>query len=212
MAESKHRLDETNAQLGTELWLIHSGLAIFRVIGLNASAIPDPGGFFGLVMHQSLSEVALGLCKVFEREKRHKLCSVSGVYRLTKDVEMQNASAAAAFLKRYGVIPSADWVRDIDQVFSQLRPWIYHHMRVIDRVRNSRFAHIQQLAPEGTLPSIAACEELLAFALDFHSFVNEAFLSVHSHPTRNDKQVESGLLRVLEMLGVTNPRSQFTDI
>jgi hypothetical protein len=67
------------------------------------------------------------------------------------------------------------------------------------------------MASDGTLPSIAAFEELLAFAFDFHSFVNEAFLSVHPHPTLNDKQVESGLLYVLKMIGVTNPRAQFSD-
>jgi len=68
------------------------------------------------------------------------------------------------------------------------------------------------MAPEGILPSIAAFEELLAFAFDFHSFVNEAFLSVHPHPTLNDKQVESSVLHVLKMIGVTDPRSEFSDI
>jgi hypothetical protein len=214
MPESKLRLDETNVQLGKELWLIHSSLVVYRVIGLNAKAIPRAGGFFGFVQNQSLSAVALGLGKVFEREQPggYELCSVSGVYRLAKAVQPQDTTAAAAFLKRYGVIPSADWVRDVDQVFSHQRPRILEHMRVIDRVRNTRLAHIQQMAPEATLPGIAAFEELLAFAFAFHSFVNEAFLSVHSHPTLNDKQVESSLLHVLKMIGVTDPRSQFTDI
>lgn len=85
-------------------------------------------------------------------------------------------------------------------------------MRAIDRVRNTRLAHIQQMAPDGTLPSIAAFEELLAFAFDFHLFVNEAFLSVHPHPTLNDEQVENRLLHVLKMIGVIDPRSQFSDI
>jgi hypothetical protein len=85
-------------------------------------------------------------------------------------------------------------------------------MAVIDRVRNTRLAHIQQMAPEAALPSIAAFEELLAFAFGFHSFVNEAFLNVHSHPTLTDTQVEGSLLQVLKMVGVTDPRSQFADI
>lgn len=214
MSESKHRLDETNVQLGTELWLIHSSLAVYRVIGLNARVIPPPGGVFGFVQNQSLSAVALGLGKVFEREQPggYEYCSVGGVYRLAKAVQIQDNAVAAAFVRRCGVTPSADWVRDVDEVFSRQRPRILGHMRVIDRVRNTRLAHIQQMAPEGTLPSIAAVEELLAFAFDFHSFVNEAFLSVHPHPTLNDKQVESSLLHVLKMVGVTDPRSQFADI
>jgi hypothetical protein len=81
MPESKHRLDGTNIQLGKELWLIHSSLAVYRVIGLNAGAILHAGGFLGFAQNQSLSAVALGLGKVFEREQPggYELCSVGGV-------------------------------------------------------------------------------------------------------------------------------------
>jgi len=214
MIEAKRRLDATNVQLGKELWLIHSSLAIYRVIGLNAQAIPRGDGFFGFVQNQSLSTVALGLGKVFEREQPdgYELGSVGGVFRLAKVVDVQDRSAAAGFVAHYGVTPSADWVRDVDQVFFTQRSRIATHMGAIDRVRNTRLAHIQQLAPEGNLPSIAAFEELLSFAFGFHSFINDAFLSVHSHPTLTDRQVETGLLGVLKMIGVTDPRSQFTDI
>jgi hypothetical protein len=125
---------------------------------------------------------------------------VGGVYRLAKAAQIQDNAAAAAFVRRYEVTPSADWIRDVDQVFSRQQPRILDHMRVIDRVRNTRLAHIEQMAPDGTLPSIAAFEELLAFAFEFHSFVDEAFLSTHPHPTLNDKQVESSLLHVLKMI------------
>ena len=213
MPNSKGRLDEANSQLGNELWLIHSSLAVYRVIGLNAGAIPRADGFFGFAQSQSLSAVALGLGKVFEREQPggYELCSVGGVYRLAKAAQIQDNAAAAAFVRRYEVTPSADWVCDVDQVFSRQRPRILDRMQVIDRVRNTRLAHIQQMAPDGTLPSIAAFQELLAFAFDFHAFVNEAFLSVHPHPTLNDKQVENSLLHVLKMIGATNLRAQFSD-
>jgi hypothetical protein len=214
MTEAKQRLDATNIQLGKELWLIHSSLAIYRVIGLNAKAIPRSDSFFGFVQNQSLSAVALGLGKVFEREQPdgYELCSVGGVFRLAKAAPIQNPSVVAEFVRRYGVNASADWVSDVDQVFSSQRPRIAAHMHAIDRARNTRLAHIQQMAPEGNLPSIAAFEELLSFAFGFHSFINEAFLNVHPHPTLTDKQVETGLLRTLKAIGVTDPRSQFPDI
>ena len=70
--ETASRLDEANVRLGKELWLIHSSLSVYRVIGLNAEAIPRAKGFFGFIQNQSLSAVALGLAKVFERERpRH---------------------------------------------------------------------------------------------------------------------------------------------
>ena len=212
MAESKHRLDEANVQLGKELWMLQSSLAIYKVIGLNAKAIQTTGAFLGFVQNQSLSAVALGLCKVFEREGAYELCSVAGVYRLAKAVQIQDSAVAEAFVKRYGVTPSADWNHDVDQVFSHQRRRIQSHLRVINRVRNTRLAHIQQNALEGILPGIAAFEELLAFAVDFHAFVNESFLGVHPHPILNDKQVESSLLRLLKIIGVAEPVSQFKGI
>jgi hypothetical protein len=213
VTEAEQRLDTTNIQLGKELWLIHSSLAIYRVIGLNAKAIPPGDSFFGFVQTQSLSAVALGLGKVFEREQSngYELCSVGGVFRLAKTVPIQNPSVAAEFVRRYGVNASTDWVSDIDQVFSSQRPRIAAHLRAIVRVRNTRLAHIQQMAPDVNLPSIAAFEELLSFAFNFHSFINEAFLNVHPHPTLTDRQVETGVLRTLKAIGVTAPRSQFPD-
>lgn len=114
-------------------------------------------------------------------------------------------------MTRYGLTPSVNWIYDVDQLFSHQRPWIKSLMHVIDSVRNTRLAHAQQDAPEGTLPSIAEFEKLLEFALSFHFFVNEAFLSVHPHPTLHDKQVEGSLLRLLKIIGVTDPVSQFKD-
>src|SRR3989304_1784074 len=100
MPENKHRLDETNIQLGKELWLIHSSLAVYRVIGLNAGQFASGGAFFGFVQNQALSAAALGLGKVFEREQpsAHELCSVTGVYRLAKAVPVRDTAAATGFV------------------------------------------------------------------------------------------------------------------
>lgn len=212
--DSKRRLDEANIQLGKELWAIQSSLAIYRIIGLNAESINSSPGkaLFGFVQNQSLAAVALGLGKVFEKEAAYELCSLSGVYRLAKQVQIQDIAAARTFVGKYGVSASEDWIKDVDQVFSTQRPRIRRHMQIIDRVRNTRLAHIEQDAPVSLLPSIAAFEELLAFAVEFHSFVNEAFLSVHSHPILDDRQIESSLLGLLKKLGVSDPFSQFEEI
>jgi len=212
VTDNKGRLDEANIQLGKELWTIHSSLAVYRVIGLNAKAIHSAKAFLGFVQNESLATVALGLGKVFEREGGYELCSVGGVYRLAKGVQIQDDAVARIFVRKYGVRTSADWIHDVDEVFFRQRPLVRSHMHVIDRVRNTRLAHAQRDAPAPILPSIAAFEELLAFAFDFHSFVNEAFLSVHPHPILDDRQVESSLLSLFTSIGVTDPISQFKDI
>jgi hypothetical protein len=211
MADHKRRLDKANIELGKELWMIHSSLAIYRIIGLNIKAIPTAKTFFSVVQAQSLATVALGLRKVFEREGHYGLCSVDGVYQLAKHVQIQDNGVAKTFVEKYGVRASADWIHDVDEVFSRRRSWLKRHMHDIGSVRNTRLAHLQQDAPAGVLPSIAGFEELLVFAFDFHSFVNEAFFVVIAHPILDDKRVESSLLSLLRSLEVTEPVSQFKD-
>src|SRR2546427_11163292 len=106
----KNRLDDANVQLSKELWLIKSGLAVYQVIGLNVKSIQSGGGFFGLVQKQSLDAVVLGLAKVFERHDTYDLCSIRGVYDLAKQVQIREIEQARAFVSKYGVVPSGDWI------------------------------------------------------------------------------------------------------
>jgi hypothetical protein len=84
-----------------------------------------------------------------------------------------------------GIEPSGDRGRDLDQVFSNQRPIAEMHLRAVNRVRDTRIAHLQQDAPSGTLPSFKAFQELLAFAVAFHAFVSDCFFSTNPHPIRD---------------------------
>ena len=203
------RLDNANVQLGIELFVIKNSLDIYRVIGRNVKAIKAGEVFFAHAQNQSLGAVALGLARVFEREDAYELCSIRGVYRLAKQVPVRDTRAVGSLVGKYGIDTSQDWVRDLDLVFSRQQPRIQSYLKKIRTSRNTRLAHIQQNAPSGILPSIAAFEDMLGFAVDFHSFVNEAFLSTHSHPILHDRWVEQSLLHLLEKIGVNNPVSGF---
>lgn len=206
------RLDRANIELAKELLSVKFSLDAYKIIGLNASRIGHGLAFFGHVQRLSHLYVALGLAKIYEREKRHELCSVAGIYRLARDAEIKNPSAAATFARKYGVEPSGDWVKDIDQVFAKQQPVLGEHLRVVDRVRHTRIAHLQQDAPTGDLPSIAAFEELLAFAVAFHAFVNDGFLSTNSHPILQDGRMSASLSTVLKDIGVPDVVRDFEDI
>lgn len=207
----KDRLDEANIQLGKELFEIKCSLDIYILIGLNANEINSKPGkrFFGFVQQQSLAAVVIGLAKVFEREDKYELCSVTGVYKLAKQVDIQNISAVQDFIGEHGITASEEWVHDVDRVFSAKRPWIKNGISVINRVRNTRFAHIQQDAVKGPLPSIETFEGLLGFAHAFHAFVNKGFLNTTSHPTLDDQKMQFSLLRLFKEIGMSDPVSQF---
>jgi hypothetical protein len=164
------------------------------------------------VQKQSLGTVVLGLAKVFEKEGDYPLCSVRGVYQLVKQEKPLDIAAVRAFVKKYGITPSNDWLGDVDQVLSAQQPWIRKHMRAINRVRNTKLAHSQQDTPTRTLPSIAAFQELLAFAFEFHAFVNAAFFNAQAHPILDDRQIAGSLLNLLRHAGMSGLVSKFEDI
>jgi hypothetical protein len=212
----RERLDNANIELGKELWAIKSSRDIYALIGLNMEAveamITTGKTFLAFVQHQSLAAMALGLAKVFEREKSYELCSVRGVYRLAKSEQIQNMAAVQAYASQYGITASEHWIRDIDQVFAKQEPLIGRHMRVIKRVRNTRLAHLQQNTPTSvSLPSIAAFDELLAFAFGFHAFVNRAFLHTTAHPILKYREIGTSLLALLKKTGVSEPVEKFED-
>jgi len=169
------RLDRANIELGKELLSVKFSLDTYRIIGLNASRIDQAQAFFGHVQRLSHLYVALGLAKIYEREKSHELCSVSGIYRLARDTNIKNRSAAATFARAYRIEPSAEWAKDIDQIFARQRPIVAKHLKIVD----------------ADLPSIAAFEELLTFAVAFHAFVNDGFLDTSSHPILNDARMSA---------------------
>ena len=81
----------------------------------------------------------------------------------------------------------------------------------VTKARDTRIAHLQFLAKpiDNTLPSIAAFEELLDFAVGFHVFINGAFLQTNAHPILSDKYVATSLRAVLKLVGVDTVVTDF---
>jgi hypothetical protein len=200
----KARLYQATDALGQELLFIKSSLASYCVVGLNASKLESGKVIFGHLQRLSVLNVALGLAKVFEREKEggHKLCSVSGVLRLAKGTPIDEITALHAFAAKYAVEPQDSWIGEIDEVFAKQRSTIARHMRLVTKARDTRIAHLQEAAPIDDLPSIFAFEELLEFAVGFHAFVNRAFLQTNAHPILADTQVANSLRSILKLAGV----------
>jgi len=211
IADSGGALDRANVELAKELFAIKSSLDIYGLVGLNADRIQSGKTFFGHIQHLSLLHVALGLAKVFERPKEHQLCSISGIYCLATQIPIQDVSALRSFASAYGVEPTGDWVRDVSAVLTTQRPMLRKHLRKVYRARNTRIAHLQQDAPRRDLPSIAAFEELLAFAVAFHAFINEGFLAASPHPILRDRQVANSFTRLLGATGLENVVRDFPD-
>jgi hypothetical protein len=132
----KGRLFQATDTLAEELLFIKSSLASYCVIGLNASKIESGKLIFGHLQRLCLLSVALGLAKVFEREKErgNELCSVSGVLRLAKMIPIEDITALHTFAATYGVEPQDSWVSEIDEVFAKQRSTIARHAELWHRL------------------------------------------------------------------------------
>ena len=165
----------------------------------------------------ALRILTIGFDKVFERENEEdgksesELCSIRGIFREAKLVPIRRPDACQRFVTKYGLKTSTDWIKDVETTLSQQRPKVAASMAKIAAVRNTRLAHLSQTPSKNDLPPIAAFEDLLSFAFDFHSFVTDAFLNSHSHDVLNDTQVKSSLKGVLEKIGVPSVVWHFTD-
>jgi hypothetical protein len=210
----KARLYQATDTLGQELLFIKSSLASYCVIGLNASKLESGKLIFGHLQRLCLLNVALGLAKVFEKEKEggYELCSVSGVLRLAKGTPIEEITALHTFATKYGVKPQDSWSGEIDEVFAKQRSTIARHMRLVTKARDTRIAHLQQAAPLDDLPSIWAFEQLLNFAVGFHAFVNRGFLQTNAHPILTDVRVADSLCAVLKLAGVDDVVTDFPDL
>ena len=98
-------LDRANILLGKELFVVKASLDLYGLIGLNASRISIGKTALGHVQNLSLMHVALGLAKVFDRQKQGHppLASISGVYALALHVPIENASALPGYTRKFGV-------------------------------------------------------------------------------------------------------------
>jgi hypothetical protein len=206
----RSRLDRANIDLAKELMAVKSSLTIYSIIGLNASKIDSSKAFFGHLQRLALQDIALGLGKVFERERRFHLSSLRGVLRLAQDVPIENLSASSTYVRAYGVASTESWATDVEEVFLAQRPLIKTYMARLTHARHTRIAHLQQDAPIRDLPSIAAFEHLLTFAVRFQSFINEAFLNTHSHPILQDGTMRASLTHLLQRTGIADVVSDFS--
>lgn len=206
-------LDRANILLGKELFVVKASLDLYGLIGLNASRISVGKTALGHVQNLSLMHVALGLAKIFERQKQGKppLASISGVYALALHVPIKNASALSVYTRTFGVESTGNWVRDCETINATLHPILKPHLRKVFRARHTRIAHLQKNAHAIDLPSIEAFQELLGIGVAFNAFISEAFVVASPHPILADRKVALNFAQLLQASGLENVIVKFPD-
>jgi len=225
MTPELNKLDEKLIELSKNLFEIKSNLDLYKIISLNAAEINEMGRgktFFGKVQRMSLDLYILGICKVFEEEKKkHEINSLPSILKTAKCCKPKNEQPLIDFINKHRDLlgqrkdycgnPS---IADIEKIYKE---FYQKHLIKDDRlkkVRDKIIAHseyMEDVARPKDIQSYDLMEKFLFFSIDMHSAIDRAYLGVHPHPIKNDKSVFSGTRAILEKFGISNIKTKFDD-
>lgn len=212
-------LDRKNLNLAKLLYRLRQSIDVYRVIGLNTAAAKQMGAesispaFFGYCQEVAQDEIALGVCKIFEYEKRggHKANSISGVMaRLDKHrFTAIQAKNVERFGQKYG--NKATCTKPTEYLRDTVRAFKKQHERSLQRLRDFRnqyVAHSQFDAKKvKSLPSLDEYEAIFDFAADFYRLVSGGILNIG--PAFISPRAGMGVLHTLKKLGLTDAKFDF---
>ena len=224
MTPELNKLDEKLVELSKTLFEVKSNLDIHKIISLNSTKMNKIGkgkAFFAHVQEMCLKSYVLGICKVFEIEKRLELNSLPSILKTAKDCRPKKEQPLINFINDHkdlfgqrkedcGNHPIAD-VEKIYQGFYQ------KYLTKDDRLKKMRdkiVAHSEYMEDDvrpRNIQSYDLLEKFLFFAIDLHAAINRAYLNVCPHPFKNDKKVLSSNCRISEKLGFRNVNTRFDD-
>jgi hypothetical protein len=217
-------LDEKLIGLSKTLFDIKSNLDLYKTISLNATEITAIGRgkiFFAHVQRMSLNSYILGICKVFEEEKKkYEINSLPSILKTAKDCKPPNEQPLMDFINEHKDLLGQGKevcgnppIADIEKIYKEFYQKYLPKDNKLETVRNKIIAHSEYME-EGTRPkdiqSYDLLEKFLFFAIDMYSAVNRAYISV-PHPLKKDRSVVASMCGVLEKLGVNNIKTKFED-
>ena len=207
------KTDIKNIQLLKLLAQLRDHIDIHRIIGLNVADLQESqisGALLGYLQKSAHESLALYFSKIFEASSRNDLNSIPGIIEsipAAPSTEMQKRKLAA-FGSKYGheAVP-ADARSYLTATFARFRD---AHLQPIARLKEFRDtigAHSDYRANITSLPSHAEFETLFGFAKDFYEVVAESIIA--SGPAVIPRAVGHGFVRLIEVLGVTDPKFDF---
>jgi hypothetical protein len=214
-----NQLDERNIELVKELYTLKHTLDVHKLIGINIDAITNHCAgklYFQHVMALALDRYTIGICKVYEYEKRYPLNSIPGILKHieAEQIPAKDNGPISAFVGYYTGKQSAE-LSDMDEVNAIYGRFVESNQEYLSAFldfRDKRVAHSEAgWQPPDGLPSHSAMEALLMFAIDFYSMIHEAFIGGGPVRQKEDKRIYASLYGVLEKLCHSDLKKDFAE-
>jgi len=210
---SSTALDRKTVALGKTVFQLRQDIDLHRIIGLNASALRTADvstTFFGHVQRLALTSLAVNLCKIFEFESRHPLCSIPAIlndlpHGFPQYYDRERFQEFA--LKHHGDPNAKSGAAIIRSGYEATRKKNEKALERLRKFRNKIAVHLEFDAALDSLPSHNAFEDLWTFAHDTYEIVHDQYNRIG--PAMMRKSVLVGLRRTFEQLGVKKPTFEF---
>jgi hypothetical protein len=208
-------LDIANSEVGKLIYRLRQAIDVFRVIGLNVEALDKRNAgtaFFGYVQSTALEQIALIICKIYEREKGYELNSIRGVIRRLSERSFtrEQLRGIELFGRKYGnvgvCVDAEQFLCRTVELFGEGHK---EALRRLNTFRDKFAAHSEagiQLQP---LPSQDDFECRLQFAYDFYSVIHDSVVGVG--PALMSSHSGWSLIRLMEAIGIKDPVFHFPE-
>ena len=213
------KTDEKRVHLLKLLAQLRDHIDIHRIIGLNLRALQEgqisdriSQALLGYLQKSAHESLAIYICKIFESSTRNDLNSIPGLIESMPAVSVSDTQRRelAAFGQKYGHQASpADARSYLSETFGLFRTAHAESLGRLKEFRDTIGAHSDYKATITSLPSHAEFETLFSFAVEFYEVVSRSINEIG--PAVIPKTVAHGFIKLMESLGVQDPRVDFGD-
>ncbi len=213
------QIDNKNIGLSRLIFDLKQSMDLRMLIGLNATKINKKAGksFFGYVQKLALENIALSICKIFEKTKRNKINSITSIIDFinSNPATPKYSEQIESFIDQYGekMVKKNQYGGPLKKILEKFKEDNKGDYSKFKEIRDSRVAHSQDMS-EGTkllVPSYDAMEKFLNFASEFYSMIHESFIGGSPVDHESDRKIFRGAITILEHLGHQNIKTEFND-
>jgi hypothetical protein len=209
------KTDEKRVHLLKLLAQLRDHIDIHRIIGLNVRALREgriSEALLGYLQKSAHESLAIYICKIFESSTRNDLNSIPGIIESIPAVPVSDIQRRelAPFGKTYGHEGTpADARSYLKETFGLFRAAHSESLGRLKEFRDTIGAHSDYDATITSLPSHAEFETLFSFAKEFYEVVSRSINEIG--PAVIPRTVAHGFIKLMESLGVQDPRFDFED-
>jgi hypothetical protein len=205
-------VDFKNIDLSKTLFDLRQDLDIHCLISANAEELQKRhlANIFQQIRRRAIAAIVLGICKIYEPEKRFELNSIAGIMKslIAKSAKPRNSSHLKVFILKYDNDSiSAVSTNDLLETVERFKMRFARDLGRLKTARDKVIAHSEFLANVEDVPSYDVMERLFIFGAEFYEVIAHEFVGVGPDDLKTNRPIKISFQRLLSQLGLTEIRT-----